>query len=786
MRRRCVLPDVGKYEFFSDHEADAHVHEHVVAVRAFAPPVLRHKLEDAKKAAELMEHVQSARFLIEDLQDMDQRERASDTEAADRFAHDMASKQHATTPSPLEIYRSRHFRDTTAPFLDSAAARRPNPVATVEAIQALYRRISVERLKNMKQLDDDNVSLHVAHNKMIGCLAVISATSKLMGVGDIDHAGTVLIAKYLEKNGAPFSWKSSQSFANCAAQPIYETCVPREHCILLAWRAGMLAMRYAVKIANPMDDFRALCEMGDEEYADARRDSTWLMMYALNIFCQVIPAQVDALHGSMHTLALSAAAAAMPEFRPPCINSMAKVAYAFIQSSMLRHMSRVSANKDADLKWIIASHERDRDAGDSGNTVAREKLICTKLVDHVLEGIAPKLSNGYRSFVFAQCRESLMALTENVWCGYLDDPMRSVYGEETNTMHASKVHEAVHMWIQMTGWESDEVETIANVYNAADAARSLRHVLSGMSIYMECLMSAKRIKDLDITSAAAVNMCSVLAQKIELLFSPVFGLRRCALELAAWLVSEILRRAEVPGNGVYEMLYEDAEAMERGKQLSSMWKFTRNMRQTFKQNLLMSAMARAGHSVYVDSARIQDPYDTNSMHAVSGSDMPMAKVLSTATSVVMNSFASRIRAAFGREAAAQNPQEEAPGEVDYDPSDPMGRRRHRAVREREQRALTAIGIGKAQRVVPLCEDEVDTWFVLVGAYDESSYAEQVRGGDAQSILEGSIHAFSVTPPSVYFTKEYTNMYNELNSAVVADVGTLSSIYFTKGAPRVKK
>ena len=150
-----------------------------------------------------------------------------------------------------------------------------------------------------------------------------------------------------------------------------------------------------------------------------------------------------------------------------------------------------------------------------------------------------------RSFVFAQCASAMLNLERHAWNVQLDQPLADMDPEVTRASDicVSYLHGAMMDWIQSADLMHDD-ESASSLFKESNPARSLKNLLFGTLVYMECLMMAKRLIDIEYGDESALASMSLLARKIEMLLPPVYGRRRCGIELMTWLLRHIEDRKE--------------------------------------------------------------------------------------------------------------------------------------------------------------------------------------------------------------------------------------------------
>lgn len=762
--------------------------EHRVRVRAFSPPVQLNSEQNEATVSALLANVEEA---------VKERRRAKRAgsggdDSAQKLTERMMRSPKLESPSAADIGGAFEPMQTTAAFIRSVLRRGEDKNARVTAA---VKDLCAERARVLREAySDDGVTLERAHTALLGCMAIIDVAANFVNSDNesIDYVNR-LVASYLHRNGAPFSWKSSSSLATGSVPCVYETYVPREHCIMLAWRAAMIAVRSAMCIYDPTGDLRSIFELDEEEDQKRRRDATYLIVYALNLLQQVIPAQMRALYGSSSNQYLSPAASAAPEFRPAVLDSIIKLVASLLEQVVLRHTDVQSMKRNADLTWLSASQRYDRYGGQE-SAVTGERVLCTKLQTCAIEGVAPKMTNSMRSLVFVQCVDALRSLTLNAWTGHLEDTMRDFRidnhlderEEHMVRYFGSQTHRVAYTWVRnsvdVSADETDRRDSrgasdaqIAALYNQADSSRALRNLAVGTAIYQECIMMAKELRAIDVTDGSSVARASVLAQKVEILLSPIYGRRRSAFELTAWIVAEMRDRCEMCFEASSALMYNQS-VRERGSHMSHMRSFTSTgLQREATHRIMVNTMQREGRSISMESTALQDPYDTNSMQSASGDGVRPAVAISSAANVLFEQFKQRILyGEDGKPDAAASSDEPSYG------ADADARRKEAELKAREE--MLARGVTKTQRIVPLSDDDIDTWEAIVGSYDTRRYGAGVSEGTAD--LEGRLHTFTSVSPGVWMPNSITDLYAEINTNIIADVATLAEPYYA-ASPSVK-
>jgi hypothetical protein len=766
----CTFPDIEKYSNLCAPNGAPGLEnsvEHRVAVRAFEPPTLRRTGENSEAYEKLDRQVAETVRILK----CDEKEAAEHRVYSERVRNKSEKRDDLFLASEKEIAKSTRVQDTTRSFLGSMFSLSQGSGTRIHSI---LKDRCAKRVEIYRSLHNDDVSLRHAHSRLVGCLAIANISNNMVN-GDDDSIkyGARLVLQYMEDNGAPFSWRSSASFLGGPSRPVFDTYVPREHAVMLAWRAAMVAMKYAMSIYDPTDDLRSIFELEPEEEAERRRTSVYLILYALNLLSQVIPSQMRALHGSLGTQNLSNSAAAMPEFRQSVLDSMVKLAHSILEQIVLRQFNIQTLRDDADLNWLSTSQRYERYTGQEG-AIEGERNLCSKLCAFALDGAACEAMNSMRCLVFIQNFEALSGFTLNAWAGRLDETLRDFRVDndyESRMMrpkriYASETHKAVYSWIRSSvDTCPDEIykenagktdPNLAALYNAADPARALRNLISGTAIYQECMLMARELQIMDIDDPAAVNRASVLAQKLEILFSPLYGRRRAALELSAWVVSDMRDRCDFCSEAC-DRLIEDSRAYERGKYISSVKTFTQTtIQRQINHRMLVNALHSDDVDTSVESTKLQDPYDTISMSSVSGDGVGASEVVSTAASVLMRQLARKI---YGSSEESRETDEEKDDGNDA------------------QRMLATMCASKTQRIIPLNDDDISLWISIVGAYDTRKFGSQNLPQHQNGILEGSLHAFTQVAPRKWIPAGISDLYSTISNNFASDVVTVAEPYY---------
>jgi hypothetical protein len=396
------------------------------------------------------------------------------------------------------------------------------------------------------------------------------------------------------------------------------------------------------------------------------------------------------------------------------------------------------------------------------------------------------MSNAMRSLVFVQCTDALNSLTLNVWTGHLEDTMRDFridnHLEERREVmvryFGSQTHRAAYGWIRdsvdVSPDETDKRKTsaatdaqVASMYNAADSSRALRNFLVGTAIYQECVMMARELRAIDVMDKSAVARSSVLAQKVEILFSPIYGRRRSAFEMAAWIVSEMRDRCQMCFEA-NSMLIESETIRFRGAGLSHIRQFTStSLQREATRRIMINTLRREGNDLSMENTALQDPFDTNSMASASGTGIRPSTAISNAASVLFRQFKQRVL--YGEEGVQRSSS--SAGDYDYG-DEAKSNRRKEEVRKHEE--FAARGVAKTQRIVPFSEADVQMWESVVGAYDTRNYGNEF-GGLCE--LEGKLHTFTSVAPAVWMPDGIEKMYARINTDIISDIATLAAPYY---------
>lgn len=788
---RTSFPDTSEYEKLLSagglHVGNSAT-EHRVHVRAFAPPVLINSEQNRATIAALTQNVADSVEQRHAYKRAQKREAREKEERERALAERMLNDKHLQSPSPAEISDAFDTMQTTASFIRSVFTRDGDKDARVSTAA---RELSIERSRILREAyrEESTPELSKAHAALVGCLAMIDVTSNLVNSDkeSIEYCNKI-VAAYLHRNGAPFSWKSSSSLVTGPTPCIYETYVPREHCIMLAWRAAMIAVRTAMCIFDPTGDLRSIFEVDEAEYGRRRKDAVYLIVYALNLLRQVVPAQIRSLYGSIYNESLSPAAAAMPEFRPGVLDAMIKIILSLLEQVVLRQTDIQSIFKSStgDFKWLSASQRYDRYSGQE-SAISGERILCSKLQACSIKGATPKMTNSMRALVFVQNVDALKTLTTDVWTGHLEDMMRDfrfdndleARGQYMMRYFGSQTHRVAYSWtrdsIDVRASETLKRdsngaadEQIACMYNAADSSRALRNLIVGTSIYQECVMMARELHDIDVSDACAVARASVLAQKVETLFSPIYGRRRSALELAAWIVTEMRDRCQMCFEANDVLMCNEA-VHERGVHLSGIRSFTQtSLQREAAHRIMVNALRREGKDVSMQNTGLQDPFDTRSMSSASGNGVNTRAAISSAANVLFSQFKQKVL--YGSMVDASDD-----GYPQYDSASAAAKKRD----DHQDEMVATIGIAKTQRIVPFCDEDIDLWESIMGVYDTRYYGSPQNSEKRPAVyeLQGRLHTFTSVAPNMWMPNAVSELYSTINTNIISDVATLASPYY---------
>lgn len=244
---------------------------------------------------------------------------------------------------------------------------------------------------------NNSLTLEEAHKELVSSLAVISASRiyamkitgfELKGIEDNNmYKSMDIVENYSMMHGSLLSrknrpmWKSSPSLFNQTTPVLYEAKCLREHVIMLGWRSAILAIRKSIQISKQCYDIRWIISRSYRNTNEVRnngkstddvKESISLLLYALMIFENIIPSQMDNIAGSIKRFGATTSSSVMPEMRIEVVIAFAKictvmihnlieakVASPFIQESDKKELSNWG-NKELDLKWLNTLQEKER------------------------------------------------------------------------------------------------------------------------------------------------------------------------------------------------------------------------------------------------------------------------------------------------------------------------------------------------------------------------------------------------------------------------------------------
>jgi len=502
-------------------------------------------------------------------------------------------QDHITNPPSLHTLQDAILNEET--LFDSNGCVKP---FHANVLPEMFSTISVEKQREAnvdalcrhytacaRSLDRD-VSFSAAVADLMECLAVITKTRSL--VDDIGQAPKAfdITARFLSMNNAPFMWRSSPTLWSSAVSPVFTTSDMREHAIMLAWRVALLSARKASELLDVSMDGRMMLEKIDSEIeytpsttSDVLKRSidecSSLLMYSLVMLQQVIPAQMEARAGSIENWSLYPCALAVPEMRPKVVSAITKTILAMFHMCVCIRIIRFKLKgpypgvTDSELPYMAYTHMMDK-----GSTPDRldllkrtERRLCSKSVQSMVSVEEIESVNGIRCLILMLCTDAIRELETHAWGTQLDYPLLD-FKEKTelqssSRIYSSGVHKRMLKWLKTIDEHRDDTSCAAVLRNSAPA-RSLRFFLFGSAVYMECLMMAKHLSDIDLDDAKALPTMSILAQKIENLLAPVTGRRRCAVELMVWLLDQVNDRAAFCAHVAEYVINDHPQIVQQG------------------------------------------------------------------------------------------------------------------------------------------------------------------------------------------------------------------------------
>lgn len=598
--RAPTVPDV--YQYGCENDGGCGSGDPVVygaaslAMRAFVPPSYRsHDLED-KDVRRLEQFVRSTLADVERFYSNKRRQKER--------SHQKCDKGHESSAADA----LRPGCSSSATYLSTLTLYRRDGARADGHIISSIRDISAQLLESYRgnmavggdlHRDED---LEHAHHEFVACHSMIRACDRLRsggfgGADDLRKAENVVLA-FMNANGAPFAWTSSATFSNGPVPSVYFTYVPREHCVMLAWRAAMIAMRHAMRIFDPCNDFRSFYEYAAGEYDGRRALSVRLIVYALTMVENYVIAMLLEQSGSLEAQALTHCAVALPEMRMAVIGAFTKTARALLTSVVLNHLNYIAIRADKELAYEAVRHMSRNIAGTQEMTDS-ERQLCYNIVNATLGDENESTHFSMRCSAFSLCAEALSQLSRAVWRNTLDctfpwfdddddydEGMQAGYVDNgvsrespQYAFFASSAHRAAWDWLRtcvgdnrastITTSNKDERspkllnEHVRHAYRRGGPARALRALLLGTAVYHEVYMNMHTLTYIEEDDPSVLERAALLAHKVEILLAPAYGRSRAAFEFICWLLEDIKVRSQMC-DSVTSFFNEDETAYENG------------------------------------------------------------------------------------------------------------------------------------------------------------------------------------------------------------------------------
>lgn len=669
---------------------------------------------------------------------------------------------------------------------DPARANRDVLNDTSARMLALYRR-------NASPEDDllpsnDDLTLQRAHKDFVQALALIKTCNELTNGDKASmRKSERLTAEYLGAHKAPFAWTSSRSFYSGPVAPVYFTNIPREHCVMLGWRAVMKALRTAVTVFNPCQDYRAIYQYPDGEYDKRRQASMRLLVYAATVLDNFVLSLIKQQCGDVGAQSTTLAAAALPEMRVGVIGAFVKMCRAMMSGNVVNHFNYNAIVTDAELNYAAMRH-KSRVYGHADAIVEEEKQLCYNLINKAFSDDSANLCQEMRCFAFMLYYEALKQLTEHVWHDALYDSMRcvresGVYRRKKArpyAAYASMMHRCAHEWFCESVEPPSEKdpyrapghvnEHVCATYRRGIPARALRNFLAGSAVHAEVMMNAHTLAFIDIegpSALSAIMRASVLASKVEILLAPVYGRRRAAFEIIAWVLQDMDMRTEFC-YPIVKYFKTCNEAYQFGKQHTLLPEFARaRFGHVLKRNLHRALLDERserdsddGRTYSDDEAERYESYADAYDDTMASKDVGATQIsLSAVSQKASQALFSRLKSAVMRKSS------------DSDEDD-------------EQQNATAASYQSVQstarpaRVVPVTDRDIETWYTINGALlaYRNKYDDNADVPANEPCLRGTAHCFVHVPPTQRLPSTVIEVGNDTLRLISQDVSDVNEHY----------
>lgn len=752
-----MFPDVS--EFGSPDAVRMDTATGSVPVRAFYPPSYRSNVFDNKRADELEKQV---RATLRDIK----RHRRTTTDGERSDSSRKYDKEYSFAPG-FASTSSAILADTF--HLNSATRGATETIHDLSArMLNMYRGNVVS--SDLFDAEALNASVQEAHNEFISTLSLVKACEMLRARSQGErgvHRATDMTAAFLRNKGAPFAWTSSRSFCGGVVSPVYETYVPKEHCIMLGWRAAMIAMRTSAHVFNSCEDYRSFYEYKDGEYDERRRCAVNLIAYAIVIVENFILTLITQQCGHENVQATTLAAAALPEMRIGVVGAFLKLARGFLTTIVIDHYSYIAIKADTQLTYA-GMRWRSRAYGDREVIVSEEKELCYDLVNTALGSEHAALCAQMRSAAFVYFHEALQQLTEHAWHNNLFDTMSGVRAPgNAFPAFASPAHRAAFEWFVECTAKTVKSKTRVNehmcsAYNKAAPARAMRHLLAGSAVAQEVFMNAYALSNISEDDPSAIMRASIAVQKIEIILSPIYARRRSAFEMLAWIAGDIEDRSEF-NEPIVRYIRKNNAAYQRGRKYSLIEAFTRpSMLGRFQRHVKGLVDGAETDAARLDGSLCngsggggdaEDLFDDTQRYADVGSaGVSLYEISKKASGAFLDTVAGMVTRRTGGDAGNEDREEQSSlTAADYD--------------------YNVSGLAKTQRVIPLSKSDVKRFYTVYGAYDDE---EHESGNIDESLrLRGVPHCYSDVTPNYYLPPTIRNLIRDTCKYISEDVAMLA-------------